>query len=251
MRFALVLILFFISVTSQAQTNLKQSSYDLMSPEVRAMQDDQSLNPAAFWLLDGKALWVSKQGRENKSCADCHGDFGESMKGVAAKFPKAHGGKLRTLEGQINRCRLNQQGAPQLSYESNELLSLSAFVASFSKGLPIADEKNSTNSPFLESGSRRFNQRIGQLNLSCAQCHEDRAGLKLGGSPIPQGHPNAYPIYRLEWQSMGSLQRRIRNCMNGVRAQPYEYGSQELAEIELFLMWRARGMMMESPGVRP
>ena len=65
MRFALVLILFFISVTSQAQTNLKQSSYDLMSPEVRAMQDDQSLNPAAFWLLDGKAVWVSKQGREN------------------------------------------------------------------------------------------------------------------------------------------------------------------------------------------
>ena len=92
---------------------------------------------------------------------------------------------------------------------------------------------------------------MGQLNLSCAQCHQDRAGLKLGGSLIPQGHPTAYPIYRIEWQTMGSLQRRLRNCMSGVRAQQFEYGSLEMAQLELFLMWRARGMPLETPGVRP
>jgi sulfur-oxidizing protein SoxA len=92
---------------------------------------------------------------------------------------------------------------------------------------------------------------MGQLNLSCAQCHEERAGLKLGGSLIPQGHPNAYPIYRLEWQTLGSVQRRLRNCMSGVRAQQFEYGSLEMAQLELFLMWRARGMPLEAPGVRP
>jgi sulfur-oxidizing protein SoxA len=68
---------------------------------------------------------------------------------------------------------------------------------------------------------------------------------------IPQGHATGYPIYRLEWQSMGSLQRRLRNCMAGVRAEPYSYGSLEFVELELYLMSRSRGMAVETPAVRP
>ena len=117
--------------------------------------------------------------------------------------------------------------------------------------MPIAVKQSPENKVALQKGRQSFYERIGQLNLSCAQCHEDRAGLKLGGSTIPQGHPNAYPIYRLEWQTLGSLQRRLRNCMSGVRAQQYEYGSPEMAQLELFLAWRARGLPLESPGVRP
>jgi sulfur-oxidizing protein SoxA len=160
-------------------------------------------------------------------------------------------GKLQTLEGQINQCRTSRQEAPALAYESKELLALTTFVATKSKGLPIAVEETPQNKKDLQQGHHFFNARMGQLNLSCAQCHQERAGLKLGGSLIPQGHPTAYPIYRIEWQTMGSLQRRLRNCMSGVRAQQFEYGSQEMAQLELFLMWRARGMPLETPGVRP
>ena len=74
---------------------------------------------------------------------------------------------------------------------------------------------------------------------------------QLAGSVIPQGHPTAYPLYRLEWQGMGSLNRRFRNCLTGMRAEPYAHGAPELVELELYLMWRARGMPLESPGVRP
>jgi sulfur-oxidizing protein SoxA len=160
-------------------------------------------------------------------------------------------GKLQTLEGQINRCRVGAQGASPLAYESKDLLAITAFVAFQSKGMSISISETPTNTLFLKKGRQTFNERMGQLNLSCAQCHEDRAGLKLGGSLIPQGHPNAYPIYRLEWQTLGSVQRRLRNCMSGVRAQQFEYGSPEMAQLELFLMWRARGLPLESPGVRP
>jgi sulfur-oxidizing protein SoxA len=117
--------------------------------------------------------------------------------------------------------------------------------------LPIAIKETPQNKKDLQHGRQFFNERMGQLNLSCAQCHQDHAGLKLGGSLIPQGHPNAYPIYRIEWQTMGSLQRRLRNCMSGVRAKQFEYGSLEMAQLELFLMWRARGRPLETPGVRP
>jgi len=50
---------------------------------------------------------------------------------------------------------------------------------------------------------------------------------------------------------VGSLQRRLRNCMIGVRAEPFEYGSPEFVELELYLTWRARGMKLETPAVRP
>ncbi len=228
-----------------------QSSYDLMTPENKAMQDDSSLNPAMFWVGDGETLWNEKLGSKNQSCASCHGDAKKSMRGVAAQFPKVIQGRLQTLEGQINQCRVNAQGATALAYESKPLLSITAYVATQSKGMPIAVKENTSNKADLQKGRQSFYERMGQLNLSCAQCHEDRSGLKLGGSPIPQGHPNAYPIYRLEWQTLGSLQRRLRNCMSGVRAQQFEYGSSEMAQLELFLAWRARGLPMESPGVRP
>ena len=229
----------------------QQSSYELMSSENKAMQDDPSLNPAMFWVGDGEQLWQEKTGNKNLACASCHNAAQKSMRGVAASFPKVMNGKLQTLEGQINSCRVNRQNSFALAYESKDLLSLTALIAAQSKGMPIAIKETAQNKVFLQQGRQYFYKRMGQLNLSCAQCHEDRAGLKLGGSYIPQGHPNAYPIYRLEWQTLGSLQRRLRNCMSGVRAQQFEYGSPEMAQLELFLMWRARGMPMESPGVRP
>ena len=229
----------------------QQSSYELMSAENKAMQDDPSLNPAMFWVGDGETLWQQKIGSQNKSCSSCHGDAKKSMRGVAAQLPKVIKGKLQTLEGQINQCSVGAQGASPLAYESKDLLALTAFVAFQSKGMPISISETPVNTTFLKKGRQIFNERMGQLNLSCAQCHEDRAGLKLGGSLIPQGHPNAYPIYRLEWQTLGSVQRRLRNCMSGVRAQQFEYGSPEMAQLELFLMWRARGLPLESPGVRP
>ena len=236
---------------TQTEVHKPQSSYELMSAENKAMQDDPSLNPAMFWVSDGETLWNTPTGQKNVSCASCHGDAKKSMRGVATQFPKMVGSKLQTLEGQINQCRIGEQKAPALAYESKELLSLTAYVANQSKGMPIAVKETAQNKADLKKGRQYFYERMGQLNLSCAQCHEDRAGLKLGGSPIPQGHPNAYPIYRLEWQTLGSLQRRLRNCMSGVRAQQFEYGSPEMAQLELFLAWRARGLPLESPGVRP
>ena len=72
-------------------------------------------------------------------------------------------------------------------------------------------------------------QRMGQLGLSCAQCHNDNAGGRLGGRIIPQAHPVGHPVYRLDWQARGSLQRRLRNCLSGVRAEPFAFEAQELA----------------------
>ena len=103
---------------------------------------------------------------------------------------------------------------------------------------------------FFEAGRQFFFTRQGQLNLACAQCHDGQWGQQLRGDRISQGHGNGYPIYRLEWQTVGSLHRRLRSCSIGVRAEPYDSGAQEYVNLELFLAWRARGLPVETPAVR-
>lgn len=231
----------------------RRSGYDFMKPDTKAMQDDETANPGMLWVLDGEALWKQKAGAAGKACADCHGDISTSMKGVAARYPafdKASGRPI-DLEQRINSCRGNHQQAMPLPFESRELLALTAFVARQSQGAPIEGSTDPQLAPFIEKGRELYMQRQGQLNLSCTNCHDDNWDKKLAGSAITQGHPTGYPLYRLEWQSLGSLQRRLRACITGIRAQAYDYGAPELVELELYLMSRARGMKMEAPAVRP
>jgi sulfur-oxidizing protein SoxA len=175
------------------------------------------------------------------------------MKGVAARYPAFDKALERpvTIEQRINLERTHHQEVPPLPYESRDLLALTAFVANQSRGMPITTGDDPDLKPFVEKGRALFMQREGQLNLACANCHDDNWDKRLAGSPVTQAHPTGYPLYRLEWQSLGSLERRLRSCITGVRAQAYDYGAPELVELELYLMSRARGMKMETPGVRP
>jgi sulfur-oxidizing protein SoxA len=231
----------------------RRSDYEIMGPQTRAMQDDDTANPGMLGVLDGEALWNRRDGAAAKSCADCHNDARSSMKGVAARYPAYSPalGRPIDLEARINQCRTEQQKATPLRFESKELLGLTAYLALQSRGMPIDVADDEHSKPFVAAGREIFNRRQGQINLSCAQCHDDNWGQKLAGAPIPQGHPNGYPVYRLEWQSLGSLQRRLRNCMSGMRAEPYAFGAPENVDLELYLMWRARGLKMEAPAVRP
>ena len=231
----------------------RKSGYEFMGRETRAMQDDDTANPAMLSVLDGETLWQRKDGSAAKSCADCHGDARTSMKGVAARYPAFDAARRRPvdLEERVNICRAEKQQATPLAFESKELLALAAYVGRQSRGMPIDIADEARIKPFLQAGRDMFTERQGQLNLSCAQCHDDNWGQKLAGAPIPQGHPTGYPIYRLEWQTLGSLQRRLRNCLFGMRAISYPYGAAEMVNLELYLMWRARGMPIETPAVRP
>jgi sulfur-oxidizing protein SoxA len=238
---------------AQVGADKRRSGYQDMGEALQKMQDDDTANPGMLFVQLGGQLWNRAVGAADKSCADCHGDAAVSMKGVAARYPAFNEASKTPidLQGRINLCRQDQQKATPLAPESRDLLALSAFIGLQSRGMPTAPPDDPRLTPFRERGRALWSQRMGQLNFSCAQCHDDNWGKHLGSAPIPQAHANAYPIYRLEWQGMGSLQRRMRNCMSGVRAQAFPYGAQEFVELELYLAQRARGMPVETPGVRP
>jgi sulfur-oxidizing protein SoxA len=219
---------------------------DYLSPELRAQQDDPSRHPGWLWVDEGEALWR----RGARSCQSCHGDIA-GMAGAAARYPAvAQDGALLNLEGRIERCRAQHQGEPAFGHESDALLSLTAAIALRSRGMPLSVAVDGAAAPFLEEGRRLYETRQGQLNLACTQCHDDNAGRRLRGDVISNGLGTGYPAYRLEWNAMGSLHRRLRACQLGVRATQFELGAPEYLALELYLADRARGLPMEAPGLR-
>lgn len=228
-----------------------KSGIEFASGETRALQQDDFANPGMLWVARGEKLWNAAAGRSGKACVSCHGNE-SSMKGVAARYPAIDpaAARLVNVEERINLCRVRHQQADPFKAESDEGLSLAAYVAHQSRGTPVKVTIDGQNRSNFERGRQLYSRRIGQMNLACTHCHDRNWGKRLLAETISQGHGNAYPAYRLEWQSVGSLQRRIRACYFGVRAEMPDYGAPELLDLELFLAWRAGGLAIETPGVR-
>ncbi|KQW50724.1 MULTISPECIES: sulfur oxidation c-type cytochrome SoxA [unclassified Roseateles] len=241
MRTALLLL--FVALPAGADE--RRSGRDTMSPALRTLQADDAQHPAQLALALGRDQWAAG----DKSCASCHGEPAK-LRGAATRYPAWDHG-LIDLPGRIQRCRVRHQQQPAWQPEAEPLLSLTALVAQQSRGLPLKPPQSAALDKAASQGQRLYTTRIGALNLSCAQCHDDRAGLRLGGSLIPQGHVDDYPVFRLEWQSLGSLQRRLRGCLSGVRATVWAWDSDELLALEVYLARRSAGMAMQPPGVRP
>lgn len=221
-------------------------SRNFLSPELRAIQDDPSRHPGWLWVEDGEALWR----RGERSCQSCHGDI-DRMRGVVARYPAvATDGALLNIEARIDRCRMQNQSQPAFGYESEPMLALTAAIAVRSRGMPVAVATDGPAAVYLDEGRRLYATRQGQLNLSCGQCHDENAGRRLRGDVISSGLGTGYPAYRLEWNSLGSLHRRLRACSLGVRATQFELGSPEYLALELYLARRANGLPLEAPGLR-
>ncbi|MBS7542515.1 sulfur oxidation c-type cytochrome SoxA [Ancylobacter oerskovii] len=242
-----------IAVAQEIPPSERRSGTNFMSAETQAIQADDGSNPGMLWVLQGGSLWDEPAGASRRSCASCHGEAATSMRGVAARYPAfdAASGASIDLAGKIDQCRMTRQHATSLPRESEELLGLTAYVGHQSRGMPIAPPDDARLDAARAEGKRLFQTRMGQLDLSCSSCHDANWRGRLGGSAVTQAHPTGYPIYRLEWQTIGSLQRRMRGCMVGVRAEPFAYGSAEFVALELYLAERAAGLAIETPAVRP
>ena len=249
-RVTLLAALCLLPVPVGAEKPLASGS-TFLSDNLLARQTDEAANPGMLWVDAGARHWREKPASSKQACASCHGAAASSMRGVATRYPLVDkSGRLLNLEARINACRTTRQRANALSYEFDALLSLTAFIAYQSRGLPMRIATGGTARPYLERGKSFFYRRQGQLNLSCANCHADHVGKRLRGDIISHGLGNGYPAYRLEWQSVGSLHRRLRACSFGVRAVRFDYGSQEYLELELYLAARAGGVELETPAIR-
>ncbi|MAH85625.1 MAG: sulfur oxidation c-type cytochrome SoxA [Rhodospirillaceae bacterium TMED8] len=234
------------------QVEDRRSGYTYRTKETRAMQDDDFQNPGMALVDEGEALWSMVDGKAGKSCASCHQDASVTMRGVGAVYPKFDIGlgKLKNIEQQINTCRTGQMQATPWKWEKGQLLAMTVYVRHQSRGMPMNVKVDGSAAPFFEKGKAFYNERRGQLDMSCGSCHEAYPGTRIRADMLSQGQGHSFPTYRLKWQKVGSLHRRFRGCNKQVRSKPYKYGSDEYVNLELYAGWRARGLPIETPALR-
>lgn len=230
----------------------RNSGYFYLGRQTRLLQDDDFQNPGMFAVDQGAALWRRVDGTQGRSCQTCHQNAADVMKGVATRYPAydAKSGGIINLELLINRERVEKMGAAPFAYELPELLALTAYVSHQSRGMAKNIDISGPAAPFFEQGKEFWNTRRGQIDISCAMCHDDRAGMLLRGDVISQGQTNGHPMYRLIWQSISSTHRMFEWCNTSMRAEPYPLGSPEYLALELYVAWRGRGLPVETPSVR-
>jgi L-cysteine S-thiosulfotransferase len=253
-RYIVVCCAVFAAVAAYAADRFAapKSGIVFQSAETQRLQADDDQNPAMLWVQTGAQLFAEAPSPTSRACAGCHGADASAIPGVAAHYPAIDEktGALFNLEGRINACRTRHQSVEALRYESKELLGLTAFLSQKSRGMPRQVPIDGPAAPHFESGRAFFETRQGQLNVSCAQCHNGNVGQKLRGDTISQGQTTGWPGYRLEWQTAGSLHRRLRACSLGVRADILDYGAPEYLDLELYLAWRGGDLPVEAPGLR-
>ncbi len=228
------------------------SGWGSRSKSTQQLQQDDFENPGYLWVDKGETLWNTVDGKAGKSCATCHDDASVSMKGVGAAMPKwdAKLGRPMTLEQRVNACRTDNMEAKEWKWESDQMLSMTAYVKNQSRGMPVNVQADGPMEPWVKRGKELYYTRVGQLNMSCANCHEANYGKFIRADYLSQGQSNGFPTYRLKWQKVGSLHRRFKGCMKNIRAKPYKRGSDEFVAMEIYLAQRGKGLQVESPAVR-
>jgi len=227
------------------------SGWRFRADETQAAQMDDFDNHGMLGVEAAMEVWATADGSEGKACADCHGDA-EAMKGVRAVYPKwnEEKGMVTTLEMEVNNCRENRMGAEPWKYTSGGMTNMVALISSVSRGMPVNVAIDGPAQSTWEMGKELYYTRTGQLELSCANCHEDSYGMMIRADHLSQGQINGFPTYRLKNTKLNSVHARFKGCVRDTRAHTYSPGSAEFIALELYVESRGNGLSVEGPSVR-
>ncbi len=190
--------------------------------------------------------------KNGKTYASCFRNGGIGIKQDYPYYDTA-AGKVVTLEGAINACR-EKNGEKALGWKKGAIADISAYMAYTSRG-----HKTSVKVPADEGALKAYNRgkdhfyaKRGQLNMSCADCHQYNAGNRVRADLLSPalGHTTHFPVYRSKWGGLGTLHRRYGGCNKQVRAKPYKAQSAEYSALEYFETYMSDGLELNGPGAR-
>ena len=225
------------------------SGWRFRTDDTQALEADDFDNPAMLAVDAAMDLFNTVDGSEGKSCSSCH-DNVEAFAGFSAEMPKVIDGKLTTMEDFINGHRQTVMGAEPWKWNSAQLQSMIALVKLQSRGMPVNVAIDGDAAPYWEQGKEMYYTRYGQLELSCANCHEDNWGNMIRADHLSQGQINGFPTYRLKNAGLVSIHNRFKGCIRDTRAETFSEGSDEFRALELYVASRGNGLSVETPAVR-
>ena len=227
------------------------SGWTFRTDETQALQMDDFDNPGMIFVDQGMDVWNTVEGSADKSCASCH-EGPESLKGLRAELPKWNedAGKVYTMEMYINDCRTERMGAEAYGWSDKNMVNLTALISVQSRGMPVNVAIDGPAQSTWEQGKEMYYTRYGQLELSCANCHEDNYDNYIRADHLSQGQINGFPTYRLKNAKLNSTHDRFKGCVRDTRAETFKPGSDEFIALELYVASRGNGLSVEAPAVR-
>lgn len=237
------------------------SEYLTQSPQNLMMMQD---NPAYFVVDDGKALFHTKRGPNDKTLERC--DFGKGpgvLEAAYVELPKyfEDTGKVMDLESRLTYCMKTVQGFssddPEMQNRA-DIRALMAYVSAQSNGYEWApSQSHPMERAMRDAGEVMFYRQSSKLDFSCATCHTE-TGKRIRASVLPNIHRPEEWTKAISWPALRvgkssnirSPYQRLRGCYWQMRKG--RINRQSDAAIAMFSFWKdaARGQPAILPDLK-
>ena len=227
-------------------------------------------SPVELFELVGEDLWKKRQGPKNASLEQCDLGMGPGvLAGAYARLPRYFKDvdRVMDLETRLLHCMTTLQGRSREEAtkrlfgnadKPSEMEHLSAYVAGQSRGHEMAPGRSHPREQAsYELGKKLFFVRTGLWDFSCASCHGEE-GKRIRMSELPVLYkPQAarplmatWPAYRVSDSSFVTMQWRLNNCFQQMRAPEPIFGSEVVNALNMFLTVTAAGEPYRGPGTK-
>ena len=159
-----------------------------------------------------------------------------------------------TLTSAVNDC-LRANGEKEWDTQKGNMANLQAYLVNATteagKKFDIKIQSEAAKKAY-ENGKEYYYTQRGYLKLSCAECHIQGAGQRVRNeklSPLT-GQVTQFPVYRLKWEELGTLERRLSGCIVDQGQVSPKDESTQMKELVYFLAYMSNGMSIDGPDIR-
>jgi len=206
--------------------------------------------------LDAGSAAFGQAGKNGRSCASCHSPQARDwfdLGAAASRYPRFDEklGRVVGLEERVNNCRERRMASDPLPLGSPAMNQLAGYVKYLGRENAIKIDTGAAGTAAFERGRASFQRKAGQLNFSCADCHDAAAGKWARGQRLQKLDQTAgeWPKHYIALHDLGliNLRQRIQHCQIVNRTYPLPLHSQEYLDLEYYLTRLANGSSILAP----
>jgi len=212
-------------------------------------------HPGELFVAEGEEYYLSLEGPSGVTMEAC--DFGKGpgvLEGAYAELPRyfADSDRVEDLDTRVVTCLTKVMGLSEDEFDRDMVVSIVSYIASFSNEMPINVKlEHPKEKEMFAIGERLWYWRAGQMDMSCAACHDRYPGRRVRLAPIrnpEQGLSDHWPAYTFSFDKMYTLENRINFCYDSIQIPHPEFYSTPHIALSLYMRYRANGSALDVPG---
>lgn len=201
--------------------------------------------------IDAGAELYKKAFANGKSISTCFPD--PAVTNIYPYFDEKRN-ELISLTQAINEC-ITSNGEKAWDTKKGDMASLQAYMAAQTteagKKIDIKIESKAAAEAY-ERGKEYYYTQRGYLKLSCATCHVQGSGQRVRNEKLSPmlGSMTHWPVHRLKWGNLGTVERRISGCIKDEGQVPPKDTSAQMKELLYYMSYISNDMAVDGPDIR-